>query len=265
MTTPDQQAAGEAPLRRPDLERTEPLRNIFNAFRQEDGRGKAPFSDDAVWAQFRNQQSEPYDQGADTRPPNSQNGGADWQPGPVWPSASESVKAGYAVLDQQVREGQRAAETFGARDSGLGNRSISSLLNRLVRTYSDIGAVWVDLLMAATEREGQAATSQTADPAQTEHASTGSAVAVQLTASSPVTARARLYRGVRGKVIALPLRGVGPEMPDIADLSVVAGPMVQLGVPANTPPGQYHGILLEEGAEEPVGSVSLTVHEAASG
>lgn len=172
------------------------------------------------------------------------------------------MRAGYNVLNQQVDEGKQAARTFGTAQSGLGGKNVSAILNRLVRTYSDIGAVWVDLLIAATERDAQPAPA--AAPAPAAHAAApppGAAVAVELTASRPVTARARLYRGTSGHLTALPLRGVGPDAPEIPSVAIVPGPLVQLTVPADLPAGQYHGIVIEDGADEPAGSISVRVHE----
>ncbi len=250
MTTPETPngaaTGGDEPARRPTLDRTEPVRNIFNAFRQDDGRGKGPFVGDPVWAQDQ----------ADT------NGAAtdDWEPGPLWKSASESVQAGYRVLNQQMREGKTTAATFGAGTPSLKGKALPDILNRLVRTYSDIGAVWVDLLIAATERDSDAPAAGTAQShAPTPAADTG--VAVELTAATPVVARARLYRAVQGSLTALPLRGIGPDAGEIDGVSVGDGPLIQVNVPAGTPAGQYHGILLEDGVDEPAGSVSITVRE----
>lgn len=251
MTTPEQQNGAaphdDEPARRPELDRTEPVRNIFNAFRQDDGRGKSPFMGDPVWQQDREAS---FGQGA-----------ADWEPGPLWKSASESVQAGYRVLNQQMREGKNTAATFGAGTPSLKGKALPDILNRLVRTYSDIGAVWVDLLIAATERDPEASASTQPAAAAAPAAGTDAAVAVELTAATPVVARARLYRAVRGQLTALPLRGIGPDAGEIDGVSVGDGPLIRVDVPSGTPAGQYHGILLEEGMDEPAGSVSITVRE----
>lgn len=273
MTTPES-ANGKAadPLRRPELERTEPKRNILNAFRQTDGRAL----DDAFLRSFAQgiaengaanganganeagaAQAEARSQAqkqAQTRTHTQPQG---WAPGPLWSGVSDSVKAGYEVINRQILEGQAAAAQFAAPGGATaGARNVPELLNRLVRTYSDMGAVWVDLLSAALEREATAATAQAPQPAT---GATASAVAVELIAAQRVTARARLYRGVAGELTALSLRSTGKEGGELTGVTILPGPVVQIDIPTGTAAGSYHGILLEEGAEEPAGSVSVTV------
>lgn len=263
MTTPDT-ANGKAadPLRRPELERTDPLRNIFNAFRQNDGRGL----DDAFLQSFAQGIAEAGtgapSGAAATKPgqkaPKTHAQPQGWAPGPLWSGVSESVKAGYDVINRQISEGQAVAAQFSGQgsDAGAGARNVPELLNRLVRTYSDMGAVWVDLLSAALERE----TATAAQPAApTAAAPPTSGVAVEVIAAQRVMARARLYRAVSGDLSALTLRTAGKDAAEVSGVQVLPGPVVQIDIPSGTPAGIYHGILLEEGAEEPAGSVSVTI------
>ena len=244
---------------RPMTSRTDPKRNILRAVRQNDGRGQEPreeqrFADDGVWG------AAAADAGLNgnatdwLRDEVGANGaGAGWDPRPLWDSVSDGVKAAYDVIDQQIREGQAAADRLNRSQDGPQMRSIPSILNRLVQSYSDLGAVWLDLLSVASERDF--GLGQQAGPAP--QAAAPSTIAVEVTASGPVTARARLYRAVRGPLTVLPLRGTGGG--EITGVSADAGPVVRIEVPAGTAPGDYHGIVLEDGAEEPAGSVTLRI------
>lgn len=273
MTTPETPDAGRL-HRRPELERSEPIRNIFNAFRQNDGRGQeaarplgaplnGPGPDAEVWARYR----DPVHAG-DHATGTVGTGQGGWTPGPLWAGAGESVQAGYRVLEQQIREGQAAAQTFsnGAAFGGASGAGMQPLLNRLMQSYSDLGSVWMELLRTATASAAPgpqpAAPEAAASAPASAPAPVNPGIAVELTAACRATVRARLYRPVSGALQALPLRGVGPEAAEITGVGIAAGPCVKLDIPTGTPPGQYHGLLLEEGTEEPAGSVSVTVLDA---
>lgn len=253
MTTPDKNGmtdplSGHSDefIRRPTLDRTDPHRNIFNAFRQSDGRKPEVFGDEKVWRSFQSGNAE------EAEPSN----GSSWAPGPLWDGVSESVRAGYDVINRQIEEGKATAARFASPDRGGQSQRMPEILERLIRTYSDIGSVWVELLVAATERDQPKA-------AKAPEGKSGSrddvGVGVQVRASCPVTARARLYRPVAGTLTALPLRGAGPDAGEIHSVSVEPGYCVHVDVPSDAKHGTYYGILLEQGADEPAGSLTLTV------
>ncbi len=233
-------------LRRPTLDRTDPHRNIFNAFRQSDGRKPDVFGDEKVWRSFQSGNAE------EPEPSN----GSSWTPGPLWDGVSESVRAGYDVINRQIEEGKATAARFASPDRGGQSRGMPEILERLIRTYSDIGSVWVELLVAATERDQPKAASA---PETTAGLRDDVGVGVQVRASCSVTARARLYRSVTGTLNALPLRGAGADGGEIQSVSVEPGYCVHIDVPSDAKHGTYYGILLEQGADEPAGSLTVTV------
>lgn len=258
MTTPSN---GDARMKRPELERTDPIRNIFRAFNQTDGRDPAPppplqgagarrFEDDHVWGVSGGQQPEvPHVGDAQPEP------FVGWAAGPLWDTAADSVKAAYNVIGQQIREGEQAASLLNKGLAGQGVKTLPKALNRLMQTYSDLGAVWMELLGAVLEREGAAAPQPAAAPAAP---TGGGAASVEVTASQPVTARARLDRRPVGALIVHPLRSASDPSLEIKGVSA-EGTVLKVEVPAGQPAGTYHGMVLEDGVEEPAGALTVKI------
>ncbi|MEM7523225.1 MAG: hypothetical protein AAF360_05605 [Pseudomonadota bacterium] len=287
MTTPENGAAPpedpietsseDVRLTRPALERTDPHRNILRAFSQSDGRDPAPrptaaaaagrsaFSDDEVWGAFSGAVDAPTGPagpaGANGRAESAESAGG-WRPGPLWDTAAESVKAAYDVIGAQIKEGEEAASRLNGGHGGVGAKTVPKALNRLVQTYSDLGAVWMELLGAVLDREAKGASAAPAARAET---GAGGVIAVEVTASSSVTARARLYREPAGALTALPLRCAGDPSKEIAAVSVATGGVLRVSVDPGQAPGDYHGVVLEDGADEPIGSITVKIPAAQNG
>lgn len=255
------------PVVLPRPERSTPKRGIFRAFSQKDRsppmfKQGAKFSDDDFW-QGASAGSTHRTDGA-TGPEQSTSADDIPRSASLSDNVSDAVRAAYNVIDQQIREGQAAAVALNKSGKLLDAKNVPAILNRLVQTYSDLGAVWVDLLLAATERNGkessgsgEAGASTTTGPSSS--ASAATSIAVEVTAQTRVSVRARLYRNASGALSAMPLRGTGADAPMIDSVDIVSGPLVKLTVPHDLPSGDYHGMIIEHGADEPAGSISLKV------
>lgn len=241
---------------RPKLSRTGPQRSIVNAFYQPDGEARAQpkrnghrFEDDAVWgvsSEF----------GA-ARPADDEPEAAASK-GPLWNNAFDAVRSAYGVVNEQIREGYEEAARLSQGDDAPKGNKLTAIVNRLVQTYSDLGTQWVDLIRAtAAEREVGPAPASSAPPADM-------SLAVELTTARRARARALLYRPAQAEMTVWPLRQQGGDA-EIAGVTVEPGPVVAIEIAADTPPGLYRGIVIEDGVEDPVGSVIVTVIESDDG
>lgn len=130
MTIPEPEVRGQR-LRREDPVRTEPIRNFSNAFR-----------------------SEPWED-PDRYGPGDPSG-----PGPAGPAGGErsrtswsdvvsrGVELGYQVIEEQIRQGQRAARDLNDRPYDIGRMSddLWEATERTFRYYSEMTGLWMQLL-----------------------------------------------------------------------------------------------------------------------
>ena len=252
MTTPDDEnrpANGDGRAVRPTLARTQPKRSIVNAFYQPEAKApSAPpngprFEDEDVWGAAQPHAGEKEEKNSPK--PKSQG---------LWNDPFDAVRAAYGVVNEQIKAGYEEAAKLNTDGIAPSGRNISRILNRLVQTYSDLGTQWVDLIMATAESREKA--DQNTRPAPAGDLS----IAVEVTTARPAKARALLYRAPSGSLSVWPLRrdGGGAE---ITDVGVAPGPSVTLQIDADAEPGLYRGIIVEEGAEEPAGSIILNILE----
>ena len=283
MTTPEKNANGGGPRKvRPTLERTGPNRLIINAFYQSGGGQSArvdspthrmngaqrQFEDDGVWGVASGPGTggvDPAGPDAASQEPPIDNGNpdsAETNPdGRLWEDPFAAVRAAYGVVNDHIQSGYREAERLSQSSGPIEGKKLTRILNRLVQTYSDLGAQWVDLFMATAESRGDGVGTATAGAAS--HAGAPS-IAVEVSTVRPVTARALLYRPAGGELSVWPLRrdGGGSEITDIA---IAPGPVVTMTLGQGIAAGLYRGIIVEEGVEEPAGSVIVTVEEIGAG
>ncbi len=275
MTTRDTdkpKTNGDGRAVRPKMARTHPKRSIVNAFYQPDASGQSPtgananddapmmtepsgtntakanpingakFEDEAVWGKQSTSDGEGSPHAA-TAIPKSKG---------LWDDPFDAVRAAYGVVNEQIKAGYEEATKLNADGIAPTGRNITKILNRLLQTYSDLGTQWVDLIRATAEnREKAAAAPATAPDREL-------SIAVELTTSRPAKARALLYRSTTGALSIWPLRRDGGDG-DIADVTIAPGPVATIEISPSARPGLYRGIIIEDGAEEPAGSVILNV------
>ena len=256
MTTRDPKDDAVTRKVRPTLTRTGPQRSIVNAFYQPDGKS-APrpkanghrFEDDAVWgASGEFGAARPAEEAPE----------AAASKGPLWNDAFDAVRSAYGVVNEQIREGYEEAARLSQDDGAPKGNKLTTIVNRLVQTYSDLGTQWVDLIRAAAAERESAPQQTSAAPAA------DMSLAVELTTARAARARALLYRPASGAMTVWPLRQQGGDA-EIAGVTVEPGPVVAINVGADTPPGLYRGIVIEDGVEDPIGSVIVTVIEPDDG
>jgi len=194
---------------------------------------------------------------------------------------TRSVELGYRVIDDWVRQGQRAAQRLGDGPGGAAavGQDLQDLVVRMTQHASDLFGVWLQLfdLTAASGARGAwapggwgAAAPQdrngTVPPAasRTDPGATPITVRIEVASSQATEVSLDLRPEAAGsKLIAHALRAVDPDVPRLDDVSIVRdgeeGPLVaRIRVPDGHPPGIYNGLILDETTNRPVGT--LTVH-----
>ena len=246
-------------IRRPKLERTEPIRSWSTLF--------------ATSAE-----------GAGT---NAGEGSAP-QPrgGSLSDVVSRSVDLGYRVIDEYIRQGQKAARRFSDRSSGTGamTNDLQEIATRMLQYSSDFAALWFEFVQMAAGSaarwpmppvDGFGTSARPANRSQTSpprtSASTKSDTAdltrVRVAVTSPqpteVSVDLRLQTSGHGLVVQS-LRAVDPSKPRLSDVAIVGArgdePLtVRIRVPTDQPAGVYNGLIIEEETSRPVGTVSVRI------
>lgn len=199
-------------------------------------------------------------------------GQTSWPPGPAPDGADEATRAAYAVAAQEMLAGEAVAKELAGTAAIARAQDVPTLLNRLLETYSDLGAVFIQLVAAAVE-QGKAAAGQTgalgammgqpgaqAPAAAAQAAPAGGSIAVQVTASTPVTAHALLYGAVSDAPAGTEMlrTGGGANLPAPV---IAPGPVVHITVQPDAAPGVYNGFILSAKDSAPAGTITLTIPE----
>lgn len=262
MTTPDHSPADAAPgaepatprgerLRRPEPQRTGPIRNASGYFRDSHSWGE---EEHPAWR-------EPSDILDDV--------------------VTHGVKLGYRVIDEHLRQGKSAAAKLrtGDRDDGNGHGEMEELTERLQRVYKDFGALCFDALdvlarspvllrwLAGREQQssqggvGARAASQPISPAP----AAGAAVAVEVASTRRILVNLNLPPQAEAYVPAVhALHGGDPTCPPLTAItfridSASRVPILEVHVPDHQPPALYTGVVVDRATNEPVGTLSVRV------
>jgi len=203
---------------------------------------------------------------------------------------SRSVDLGYRVIDEYIRQGQKAARRL--NDRSFGTQAVASDLQelgmRMTQYASDFAAVWLEFVQLAATRNGAGGAAATADsPVQPSEASGTHPPASPPQASGQVEAAAAELMRMRIEVVATQLtdvsldihpsaarrplvvhalRAVEPDKPRLTEVTVDAGsedepPRLRIRVPAGQPAGVYSGLIIDRQTSRPVGTVSVRVGE----
>ena len=250
-------------LRRPKLERTQPFRRwsaLFDVAESGAGPSEKPAARRAGGA-----------------------GGED--------VVARAVDLGYRVIDEYIRQGQKAARRLSERSYGpqAMTSDMQDLAARMTQYVSEFTALWLDFLqraaMGAPSMNGRAPRPQTstpertapdrpgppAPPASATEADDRARVTIDLAAAGPaqVSLDLRTAAATR-KLLVHALRAVDPEKPRLTDLSFHPATddepaRLRVSVPEATPPGVYSGLIIDEETSRPVGMLSVTIGPAPEG
>jgi hypothetical protein len=196
---------------------------------------------------------------------------------------SHSVDLGYRVIDEYIRQGQKAAQRFTDRsyapDTITGDAQ--ELASRMAQYASDFTALWIEFMQVtmgnagrwpmppfdgfgvASQPKGQAA------PAAPAPAAAGAAdvprVKIAVASPSPTEVLVDLRPDATARrFVVHSLRAVGPDKPPISGvvLESTGGeePLtLRIRVPAGQPAGTYSGLIVDADTSRLLGSVSLSI------
>jgi hypothetical protein len=204
---------------------------------------------------------------------------------------SRSVDLGYRVIDEYLRQGQKAARRFNDRSYGTQAMAgdLQDLGMRMTQYASDFAGVWLEFIQLAATKNGAAQDARAAgSTVQPPAPAAGDAAAAAATGSAPIEPLTSEPTRVRLEVYAtqpievsidlhpsatkLPLlvhalRAVEADTPRITEVSFEAGsddepPRLRIRVPPGQPPGVYSGLIIDGQTSRPAGSVSVRISEA---
>jgi len=191
------------------------------------------------------------------------------------------VREGYRVVEDYLREGQRVARQINRRQYGprqMGD-DLQSLAGRMFRDSTRLLGLWVELMSSSVEtlwgggRPGPAGrpspTDRTGDDAERDAADTeATAVTVEVASPHPARVTVHLTAGAAGQPLRpTPLSG-DPGAPPLTDVAFERGgpdepPVLRIRVPADQPPGIYHGVLVEPASHDHRGTVKVELRAPA--
>ena len=250
-------------VKRPQLERNEAIRNWSTLF-------KRPVAD-----------------GASTADPESAAPGGSEHVS-LNDVVARSVDLGYRVVDEYIRQGQKAAQRINQRSYGAQTMAgdVQDLAMRMTQYASDFAAVWLQLVQLAAagngapggprardgaERAAPEATAAAIDPAVGPSARgeasppEATRVRIEVRSAQPTEVAVDIRPdAARRPLIVHALRAVDPDTPRLNDVSFEPGSddtpaCLRIRVPAGQVPGIYSGLMIDEGTSRPVGTVSVTI------
>ena len=199
---------------------------------------------------------------------------------------SRAVELGYNVIEEQLKQGQKAAEQLasGNVDAMQMDGNASEMAERIVRFYSDMGALWSEMLQSFTRTgmmrdlilDSMPGTNWQTDGDSTQQDAPAdrrrSGLVVEI--NSPVPTGARVSVDLKSdkemsSMMMQPLHARDPGKPPLSDVHLLPPedgwpPTVRVTIPEGQPHGTYSGVILAASTDEPVGTVCLRIPQQAS-
>lgn len=196
----------------------------------------------------------------------------------AWDAAvARAVEVGYRVIEAQIAQGRNAAQSLAQKFANPKSEDgdVSNLIGRLIHFYTDMGALWIEMLQSlarnpalqnlirsASGAVAETPSDATAGPTKRQSAS----LPVEIISSSPTGARVaiKLDDTADGHALSVyELRETDPDKPSLRDLAFDPGadrwrPTLRITIPASQPPGTYSGVVTDARTNEPCGT--LCVH-----
>jgi hypothetical protein len=197
---------------------------------------------------------------------------------------ARSVDLGYRVVDEYIRQGQKAAQRLNERSYGAQTMAgdVQDLAMRMTQYASDFAAVWLQLVQLAATGNGPPSGSPPGDgiergpstdapPSSSERsevsppATTRVCIEVHATQPTEVAVDIRPDAATRPLIVHA-LRAVNPDTPRLDEVSFEPGSddspaRLRIRVPTGQVAGTYSGLMIDEATSRPVGTVSVTITE----
>lgn len=233
MTTPER-------IKRPIPERTKPKRNVLGALGQAEARSAGGFQPGASAPE-----GHPLGRGF------ADSAGLD----PSLQFITDGVRAASDLVDAHIRQGEETARSLGSGDGKipLTNTDVSGLLTGLVRAYSDVASVWVDVVGSLASKVDLSSLGQ-----GSASAGVASNIGLRIITADMVEAKIEMFR-TADAVVPQPLTSTAQGAPlQITGVAFDAG-QIAVTVPRGQAAGVYHGLLLSAVDQGPAGVITLTV------
>jgi hypothetical protein len=199
------------------------------------------------------------------RPEGAQTSGSGGQSAPIQDEIGDAVRMGYSVIEEQIRQGQRAAEKLGGAASGFGSatNTVTDVANRLMRYTTDLAALHFDLMAIVLQPNDT-----NGGPGSVAAAASGSArVTIEIESSRKNQVTLDLWQQSQNAKLTVPaLHSAEADKPPITDIRFVAATEqtpAHLGIKiANTQPGGvYSGLILDSSSGQAGGTLSLKLDD----
>lgn len=186
----------------------------------------------------------------------------------------DAVSSAYRVVDDNVREGRRAAERLRAAPppSSEPPPNAMAVANRLLHVTRDLGATWVDLIVAVLREPEVRAMVDRLSLQDRPRAQTSPA---GWTAPTSVTHRVKSRKPVEVTLSPMPalnlgappgvagLHAIDPASPPIRGVAFSRGPdgglEVEIEVPDDHPADVYSGAVVDMESRRPIGTLTVRV------
>jgi hypothetical protein len=199
--------------------------------------------------------------------------------GPLNAVVSRSVELGYRVIDDYIRQGQKAAQRFNDRSYGpeAFTGDVQDLGARMAQYTSDFVGLWLDFMQvvfpgalggAPAAGNGARATPATDDRPPRREAENRTRVRIEVASTRPTEVSVDLRPDAVGRrLVVQGLHGVDPGTPKLGDVALEADPdgaplRVRVRVPDDVPRGTYNGVIVDDETSRPVGTLSVRVGTA---
>lgn len=205
--------------------------------------------------------------------------GNDKEPAGLDDVVSRAVETGYKVIEEQIQQGQRVAEQLSQGNIGadMVNGNVSEIFERVLRFYSDMGALWFEMLESVvrnpaasqlfenfTGRSGAKVNGHAVNGAGHPAAAAPVSLPIEIVCARPSGARAALDVHPGADLTEITIQSLGsqqPGAPSIEGVRLIAArpgwpATVQITIPDGQPAGIYTGMLLQASGE-PAGTLCL--------
>ncbi len=200
-------------------------------------------------------------------------------------AVSRSVDLGYRVIDEYIRQGQRAAQRLNDRSYGAQamTSDVQELALRVGQYTSEFAAIWFELIQAAVigaaehkngaprgtqaVRTSDATASSAPAPERLPAAAEPARVRIAITSPRPAEVSLDLRPELAARpVLVNALRALDPDKPRVSDVVFEPAcngdpPTLRLRVPADQPAGVYNAVMVDAETSRPVGTISLRITE----
>jgi hypothetical protein len=231
-------------LHRPELDRDEPVRDFMTYIRTS-GLGEA-----------KHAAPPPVD---DTEPADA--------------TIAHGVKLGYAVIDDQIRQGEKLAARLRQIDGKPGAMppiELGTLIERALNIYKDMGALALaavetlvrnPLIQSSATRAWQGAAESAVAPPSDGNTRFGFELLSNRRTQVKLDIRPQ---GTAFMPLVHVLHAVNPSIPPLTSVRFhldpgTLSPALQVDVPDSQPAGTYSGVVVDSATNEPCGTVSIRI------